>query len=201
MYKKELRRAAPESVGVSSARVQKLIGALERETEMHGFMLARAGAVIAEGWWAPYTPDLPHILHSLGKSYVGTGIGMAVTEGRLDLDERIADLFAEDFRALGITPTPMQEKLRVRPLLTMSNGMARQPKLNEHLVENYLREPVVHEPGSVFMYNTAGTSLLCEIFRRRMGRQISEYMAEKLFQPIGIEPEKLGWIRFRKAAT
>ena len=197
MYKKELRRAAPETVGIASERIHRLIADLERETELHGIMIARGGSVIAEGWWAPYTPELPHILHSLGKSYVGTGIGLAVTEGLLDPEERIVDLFAGDFAALGLTPSPLQEKLRVRHLLTMSNGMARQPRLDEHLVENYLREPVVHEPGSVFMYNTAGTSLLCEIFRRRVGQQISAYMAEKLFQPIGIETDKLPWMTYR----
>ncbi len=197
MYKKELPRVSPERVHIASARVQRLIEDLERATEMHGVMIARGGSVIAEGWWSPYTPDMPHILHSLGKSYVGTGVGMAVTEGLLDTEERIVDLFAEDFRALGLTPTPLQEHLRVRHLLTMSNGMARQPKLDEHLVENYLREPVVHAPGSVFMYNTAGTSLLCEIFRRRVGVQISEYMSEKLFRPIGIETDKLRWMQYR----
>ena len=197
MYRRELRRASPESVGLSSGRIRKLLRDLENETEMHGVMIARHGAVVAESWWAPYTPELPHILHSLGKSYVSTGVGMAVTEGLIDPEERIADLFAEDFRALGLTPTPMQEKLRLRHLLTMSNGMARHPKLDEHLVENYLREPVVHEPGSVFMYNTAGTSLLCEVFRRRVGRQISDYMAEKLFEPIGIETDKVLWMQYK----
>ena len=197
MYKKELRRAAPEETGIPSARVRALIEDLERETELHGLMLARGGAVIAEGWWAPYTPEMPHILHSLGKSYVSAGVGMAVTEGLIDIEERIVDLFAADFAALGLTPTPMQEKLRVRHLLTMSNGMARQPRLDERLVENYLREPVVCEPGTRFMYNTAGTSLLCEIFRRRVGRQISDYMAEKLFEPIGIETDKLLWMQYK----
>ena len=120
MYKKELPRVSPERVHIASARVQRLIEDLERVTEMHGVMIARGGSVIAEGWWSPYTPDMPHILHSLGKSYVGTGVGMAVTEGLLDTEERIVDLFAEDFRALGLTPTPLQEHLRVRHLLTMS---------------------------------------------------------------------------------
>ena len=196
MYKKELPRCAPEDAGIASARIQALITDLERETEMHGIMIARGGRVIAEGWWDPYTPELPHILHSLGKSYVSTGIGMAVTEGLIDPEERIVDIFADDFRALGIAPSPMQEQLRIRHLLTMSNGMARQPKLDEHIVENYLREPVVYAPGTRFMYNTAGTSMLCEIFRRRMGRQISEYMAEKLFEPIGIETDKLLWMQY-----
>ena len=114
MYKKELPRVSPERVHIASARVQRLIEDLERVTEMHGVMIARGGSVIAEGWWSPYTPDMPHILHSLGKSYVGTGVGMAVTEGLLDTEERIVDLFAEDFRALGLSPTPLQEHLRVR---------------------------------------------------------------------------------------
>lgn len=197
MHWRELRRASPESMGVPSGYVRQLVEELEHETEMHGLMIARGGSVIAESWWAPYTPELPHILHSLGKSYVGTGIGLAVTEGLLRLDERIADIFAREFRELGMAPSPLQERLTVRHLLTMTNGMARQPKLDEHIVENYLREPVVYEPGTRFMYNTAGTSLLCEIFRRRVGRQMHDYMNEKLFEPLGMDTGRLLWMQYR----
>lgn len=197
MNKKELPRTSPESVGISSRRIRKLIEDLEQVTEMHGLMIARGGKVISENWWAPYTEDLPHILHSLGKSYVSTGIGLAVTEGLIDPEERIVDLFAEDLKELGITPSEFQQKLTVRHLLTMSNGMARQPKLNEHIIENYLREEVVYEPGTRFMYNTAGTSLLCEILRRKVGQQIYPYMTEKLFRSIGIETDKLLWMKYK----
>ena len=55
MYKQELRRISPEQAGISSARIQKLISDLEKETEMHGIMIARGTDVIAESWWAPYT--------------------------------------------------------------------------------------------------------------------------------------------------
>ena len=197
MYKQELRRISPEQAGISSARIQKLISDLEKETEMHGIMIARGTDVIAESWWAPYTSELPHILHSLGKTYVGTGIGLAEAEGLLNVDERIVDIFAQDLRQLGITPSPLQEKLTIRHLLTMSNGMGRQPRLNEHIIENYLREPVIYEPGTRFMYNTAGTSLLCEILRRRAGKQISAYMTEKLFLPMGIVTDKLLWMQYK----
>jgi hypothetical protein len=61
---------------------------------MHGFIAARHGKVFAECWWAPYSSDLIHCNHSLGKSYTATAIGIALEDGRLSLDEKMVDVFA-----------------------------------------------------------------------------------------------------------
>ena len=80
MYRKPLPRVSPEQVGISSRMLLSMFRELESATEMHGFMLARHGQVAAEAWWAPYTPQLPHICHSGGKSDVGTAVGLACTQ-------------------------------------------------------------------------------------------------------------------------
>lgn len=197
MYKKELPRVAPESVGLSSARALRLMKELEAATEMHGFMLARHGQVVAESWWAPYTADFPHICHSLGKSYVATGVALAIADGLMTVEDRIVDPFAREIEELGVEVTENLRALRVKHLLTMSNGMARHPALDENLVRNYLTEPIVYRPGTRFMYNTAGTSMLGEIVTRLTGRSLHEYMGEKLFEKIGIERDKLLWLPYK----
>ena len=197
MYKQELLRVSPESIGITSERVMRLVGDLEKSTEMHGFMLARNGKVAAETWWKPYHADMPHILHSLGKSYVATGIGLACSEGLLSVDDKIVDLFSAEIREFGICPSAYMKMIQVKHLLTMSNGMAAQPTLNENLLQNYLSEPVVFEPGSQFMYNTAGTSMLCAIIQKVTGIGIRDYMEDRLFSKIGIETDKLRWLKYK----
>lgn len=197
MYKNELRRVSPESVGLSSKRLLALLQNLERISEMHGIMIACNGCVVAESWWAPYTADLPHICHSLGKSYVASAVALAIQDGLLSVEDRIVDLFREDLKALGIEPYPNLNALKIKHLLTMTNGMAHHPALDEHLVVNYLSEPIVFEPGSRFMYNTAGTSMLGEVVTRLTGRSLHEYMGEKLFEPLGIERDKLLWMPYK----
>src|SRR4051812_15701554 len=71
-----LARSTPEAEGVASAGIQAFIDALAKNKhEMHSFILARHGRVIAEGWWAPYEAKLPHTMYSMSKSFTSTAVG------------------------------------------------------------------------------------------------------------------------------
>ena len=84
-----LRHCTPESVGVPSGAIVDMLDELYRcGIEMHGFMLLRHGQVCAQGSWAPYNPETPHIMFSFSKSLTSTAIGFAVQEGIVSLDER-----------------------------------------------------------------------------------------------------------------
>lgn len=197
MYRKEFERTTPEAMGIPSAAVQKLIEKLQAATEMHGFMLERHGAVVAECWWAPYHKDLVHICHSLGKSYTVTAIGALVTDGRLSMDDKIVDLFAEELKEYGVTPSENMKKLTVRHVATMTNGMSVHPDSANNFIRNYLTTEVDNEPGSIFMYNTTGSCMLGAIVEKVTGMHMKEYLTGRIFEKIGLEPDKLGWFRFR----
>src|SRR5450759_3867576 len=83
----QLPRSSPEAEGISSSAILAFIEAVEKHAApldaLHGLMLLRHGKVVAEGWWVPYGPQCPHSLYSLSKSFTSTGIGLAVSEGRL----------------------------------------------------------------------------------------------------------------------
>ena len=95
MTGKKFERTTPEAVGISSKSLEQLIENLERVTEMHGIMIMRHEKICAEGWWAPYAPGIRHSLHSLSKTYSATAIGIAVTEGKVFLDEKILSIFPD----------------------------------------------------------------------------------------------------------
>src|SRR5690349_3492285 len=123
-------------------------------------MLLRHGQVVAEGWWAPYAPGLPHMLFSLSKSFTSTAIGMAVAEGRLSIDDAVLSFFPED------APAEVGEHLatmRVRHLLSMSTGHAADtmPALHQRADGNwakaFLECQVEFAPGTHFLYNTGAT--------------------------------------------
>jgi CubicO group peptidase (beta-lactamase class C family) len=198
MYKKELLRVSPESVGLSSGRLLMLLQALERSgTEMHGFMIERFGKIAGQCWWSPYCPDLVHICHSFGKSYVATAIGVACTEGLLSVDDKIVDLFKDEIAEYGIPLSDNLKKLTVEHVLTMSNGMSVPPKSGERLIENYLSCAVDKAPGSVFMYNTTGSCMLGAIVQKVTGMGVKDYLAPRVFEKIGLETDKLGWLKFK----
>ena len=194
----ELNRATPESVGLSSRKLLEMVQKLEVcGTEPHGLMIARHGKVVLECWWAPYTKDTVHICHSFGKSYVATAIGAACSDGLLSVEDRITDLFAQEIKSEGIPMTENLANLRVKHVLSMSNGMSIHAPSGEHLVRNYLSTPVDRMPGSVFMYNTTGSCMLGEIVRRVTGKSVYDYMKARVFDPIGLDTNRLAWMTFR----
>jgi hypothetical protein len=42
---------------------------------------------IAEAWWGPETPESPHVMWSLSKSFTSTAVGLAVEEERMTIDD------------------------------------------------------------------------------------------------------------------
>jgi CubicO group peptidase (beta-lactamase class C family) len=165
-------------------------------TEIHGFMAAKGGKVFAECWWDPYRPQLIHCNHSLGKSYTATAIGILFTQGRLRLEERVTDLFAEEIASYGIVPDEYMRQLTLYHVLTMTNGMARQPVMDKDWLKNYLSEPVTAQPGTEFLYNSSGSCLLGAVVKKKTGKGLKEFLNRELFEKIGIDGENFQILKF-----
>src|SRR5207237_5567963 len=92
-----LPRSTPERQGISPSAILAFVEAADSDIDaMHSFMLVRHGHVVAEGWWTPYDAKTPHVLYSLSKSFTSTAVGLAITEGKLSLDDEVLKMFPED---------------------------------------------------------------------------------------------------------
>jgi CubicO group peptidase (beta-lactamase class C family) len=186
-----LPRALPEEVGIPSQAVTSFIDALARSgQEIHSFMLLRHGRVASEAWWKPYEPALPHQLFSLSKSFTSTGIGFAVTEGRLSVDEPVLTFFPE---AAPKRPSANLQAMRVRHLLTMTTGHAvsslplPQRERTRDWARAILAMPFDEPPGSRFVYDSGASYLLSAIVQKVTGQRLLAYLEPRLFAPLGIE--------------
>ncbi|MGN0827862.1 MAG: serine hydrolase domain-containing protein [Kiritimatiellia bacterium] len=184
------RASSPEAEGISSRAILDYIEACERNLQyLHGFVLVRHGKIVAEGSWAPYdTLREPHMLYSHSKSFTSTAVGLLADEGKLDLDERLVDLFPEQIPA---APSANLQALRIRDLLTMNTGAditdSERKDIAGDWVKAILHNPIDHPPGTRFRYDSAATHLLAAIVEKRTGRPLMDFLAERLFKPIGIE--------------
>jgi CubicO group peptidase (beta-lactamase class C family) len=188
-----LERSTPEAEGIPSAAILDLVRAFERHDHpldaVQGFMLLRHGKVAAEGWWAPYGPDLPHSFFSLSKSFTSTAIGLAVAEGRLAVGDPVLDFFPEDAPA---NPDDNLRAMQVRHLLSMNTGHHEDTTGpvwrgdDDNWVRAFLSLPVEHEPGSWFVYNTAATYMLSAILTKLTGETVLDYLRPRLYEPLGI---------------
>jgi CubicO group peptidase (beta-lactamase class C family) len=183
-----LPRCTPEQAGISSAVVQKLFRSLSEQTDIlgvHGVMLLRHGKVFAEGYWAPYRADLPHMLYSMSKSITSTAVGFAVEEGLLSLDEKLGDIFTD----LPAAQNKAMRQVTVWNLLTMSTG-SRLNELGSMLdgdwVRVFLESNPKFEPGTTFEYNSMNSYMLAAIVCRRAGMPLVDYLKPRLFDPLGI---------------
>src|SRR3954454_14306972 len=152
----QLPSSAPEAQGIASSAILAFVEAAEREIEsLHSFMLLRHGQVLAQGWWAPYEAERPHMLFSLSKSFTSTAIGLAVAEGRLSVDGIVLPIFPDDAPD---EPGEHLAAMRVHGLLSMSTGHAvdTTPFMRQDPGSNwakaFLARPVEHTPGTHFVY-------------------------------------------------
>jgi len=190
-----LARSTPEAQGIPSSAVLAFVDAAEKKVDaLHSFMLLRHGQVVAEGWWGPYRRDDPHVLFSLSKSFTSTGIGLAIAEGRLSLDDAVLSFFPEDAPA---EPSDNLKAMRVRDLLAMSTGHHSEDldkfsfgQTDVPLTRAFLALPVAHKPGTHFLYNTPASYMLSAIVQKTTGSTLLDYLRPRLFEPLGIRNPK-----------
>lgn len=192
MKRREFERTTPEAVGLRSEDIEWLLDELESGfTEMHGLMIMRHGKVCAEGWWAPYGPGVRHGLQSLSKTYAATAVGIACTEGLLHLDDKVIDIFPDEAPE---KPSENLKKMTVRDVLCMGCGMDTMSPADEHWIRSFLATPVLHEPGTTYMYNSMGSTLLGAMVRKVTGLGLQDYLTPRLFDKIGIDAANLRWM-------
>ena len=198
-----LPRATPESVGVPSQTLVELIQTLDAKfNRLDSLMVLRDGKVIAECWRAPNSPEAPHAMYSLSKSFTSTAIGFAVQEGKLRIDQKVVDIFPDDLPA---ERSENLNKMTLADLLSMSCGHETEVALPNMIratygletpptrpgdptwVQAFLAHPVPREPGTHFRYNTPGTYMLSAAPQKTVGETTRDYLVPRLFEPLRIE--------------
>lgn len=186
-----LQTSTPEAQGISSTALLAFIDTLEQNIDgIHSVMLLRHGYRVGAGWWSPYAHDQPHMLFSVSKSFTSSAIGLAIAEGRLSLDDPVISFFPAD------APTHVSNNLasmQVRHLLSMSSGhavdtlspFAERP--SDNWISDILAQPVDHQPGTQFVYNSGASYLLSAIVQQVSGMRVLDYLQPRLFAPLGID--------------
>ncbi|HEU4900290.1 MAG TPA: serine hydrolase domain-containing protein [Actinomycetota bacterium] len=194
---KDLPRSAPADQRVDPAAVLAFVDALEADPaiELHSLMVVRHGHVVAEGWWAPHTPERTRLLYSLSKSFTSTALGFALEEGRFGLDDTVVSHFPELDQDI---TDPRSRSVTLRHLASMASGhnrdlldevLARDP---QEPVRGLLRIPPDEEPGSIFAYSQPCTYALAAVIQRAAGMPLSAYLRPRLLDPLGIG--EVGWL-------
>jgi len=181
--------ASPESQGVPSEAIISFMEDLEQHgLNMHSFMLIRNGKTLAECYWPHFGADKKHRMYSVSKSFTSAAIGMMIDEGRISLDDKVADFFPEYLPA-DAHPYILQATVRHLLMMATFNESTSYNQYSPDWVATFFQDPKSkHEPGTRFSYDTAATVVLCAIVEKLNGKPLLEYM-RSVFDTIGISED------------
>jgi CubicO group peptidase (beta-lactamase class C family) len=170
---------------------------LLRDTDTHAFLVAHLDRVVYERFLAPSDRETLETSFSVAKSFLSTLVGMAIDEGLIgSVEDPVTDYLPE------LTARdPRFERITLSHLLSMSSGL-RYGEQGLPLpwgddIETYygadLRDIALTEteverpPGQEWLYNNYNPLLLGMVLERATGMSVSDYMATRLWQPLGAE--------------
>ncbi len=155
--------------------------------DIHSVMIVRDGNVIFSRWQSEGADSVPHVLHSVSKTFTATAVGLAIADGKMALTDKVIDFFPDQL------PAEVSDNLKamtVRDLLTMTCGHDVEPSGRngqQDWVTAFLAHPVVHEPGTFYLYNSIGTYMLSAIVQKVTGEKVVDYLTPRLFEPLHID--------------
>lgn len=127
---------------------------------------------------------------SVTKLVLSMLVGIAISEGRLRLDQTLPELLPEHAAQL----TDEQKKITLRHLLTMTAGLPGDDGgvnlETDDPVGLLLAYGLSDGVGEHFLYSNSSAQLVAAILRRSIDRPILDYAREKLFDPLGIDTRR-----------
>ena len=169
---------------------ERYLAAVEKaEQDLHSIMIVKDGNVIYENWMSSGSADEPHILNSVSKTFTSMAVGLAVSEGKLSINERLVDIFPEHCPE---NPSEFLKEITIEHLLTMTCGHSTDPtyasrtNMETSWIKLFMEHPVTHKPGTNYCYNSLGTYVLSAIVQKRTGEKVVDYLFPRLFRPLGI---------------
>jgi CubicO group peptidase (beta-lactamase class C family) len=172
-----------------------------QELDVDGLLVVRNGHTVVEAYYPPYGPGSRHSTASVGKSFTGALVGIAIREGYIEgVDQQVADFFPDhpDWQS-----DPLRQAMTIEHLLTMTSGLdwpesavsygsarnvMRQMMRSWDWVQFVLDRPVAAAPGTTFNYSSGGSHLLSAIVGEATGMRTISFARQYLFEPLGIAP-------------
>ncbi len=162
-----------------------------------GFLVIQNDTIAYENYFLGNTESTRNISWSMAKSFISTLIGIAKDEGYIPDLMATVDSYLPSLKGSGY------EGVRIKDVLQMSTGV----KFNEDYgdpdsdINRWGRDFALGnsqdafaatlereiEPGTVNHYVSINTHVLGMLLTKATGRTITDYMQEKLWDPLGME--------------
>lgn len=195
----EWQVATPESVGLDSTRLKEGLELVhQRGWRVDSIQVVRHGKLVLDAYFYPYGPGHLHDLRSATKSVTSSLLGLSIAQGKWpDVNVPVLSQFPErKFEAVDAR----KKAMTLGNLVDMRSGLSWfevNSSSDEHssFVQMYrtkdwfeyvLNQPMIWEPGGLFLYSGGNMDVLAALIGRAWHQPAREVAREKLFRPIGI---------------
>jgi CubicO group peptidase (beta-lactamase class C family) len=197
--------STPEQQGMDSEVLVGMFDYIEQQkADVHGVLVVRNGYTVVEAYYPPYGPNTRHGTASVGKSFTGALVGIAIREGYIEsVDQKVADFFPDHS---DLQSDPLKQAMTIEHLLTMTSGLdwpetsasyssssniMNQMMRSSDWVQFVLDRPMAAAPGTTFNYSSGASHLLSAIIQEATGMRTISFAHEYLFEPLGIS--RVSW--------
>jgi CubicO group peptidase (beta-lactamase class C family) len=193
-------RASPLRAGAEADFVVRGEGLDEflRETDTLAFLVVHEDRLVHERYFEGATRESLQTSFSAAKTFVSALVGIAIDAGLIDsIEDPVTDYLPELAER-----DPRFRQITLRHLLTMSSGIRYReggfPSLGDDTYTYYgvdLRDVALKRtridgpPGLAWHYNNYHPLLLGLVLERTTRTSVSDFMARRLWQPLGAEAD------------
>lgn len=168
-------------------------------------LIVQDGKVRLERYGLDFGPEGRWTSFSVAKSVTSTLVGAAIKDGYIrSIDDMVSD-YIPDLKGSAY------DHVTIRQLLTMTSGVrwnedygdpqsdvalfnSHKPAPGVDATVSYMRQlPAEAEPGSKWVYKTGETNLIGVLVSSATGKNLSDYLSEKIWKPFGMEQDA-SWI-------
>lgn len=167
------------------------------QTDTTALLVIQDGQLRYEDYWLTGAPNKPWLTHSVSKTFVATGVGLAIHEGLINSVEDPIDQYVPQLASSGY------QGVSIRNVLQMSSGI----RWNEDYADSasdlnqfglvmltgssydsFVAARVSERPPGVFnSYTGMDAQALTMLVRAVTGGSLADYLRNKLWEPIGMQ--------------
>jgi D-alanyl-D-alanine carboxypeptidase len=191
--------AAQQLTSTERARIDSAAVAVLQATGAPSASIAivRGGAIVYEHAYGdgrvdpptPATPSMRYAIGSVSKQFTATALLLLAEDGKLSLDDKVANWFPQLTRARDIS---------VRQLLSMTSGYQdywpqdyvftdmQHPATPQAIMQRWAGKPLDFAPGTKWQYSNTNYEIAASIVERVAGMPFMDFLHRRIFTPLGM---------------
>ncbi len=158
----------------------------------NAFLIIRNDTLLFENYERGFDENSLHASYSVAKPFTAALLSIAIQEGFIKNENEKAIQYLPE-----LSEYPEAQKLTLKHLLNHTSGLKGKMLVDAHLYygndiwKGIKKMEFERPPGTKMHYANINTQLLGLIIERATKQKLSNYLAQKLWQPLGMESDAL----------